>query len=244
MMPPSAASVADDRRRRIRAFLDAHGLDVTCAELVSQALTHRSYAFEHDEMPDSERMEFLGDAVVGCVAADFLYRAFPEDAEGTLSKKKGYLVSRTELGRRAEELGLASLVLLGRGEENSGGRQRLSIVGSALEALVGALFLEKSLDCALNRFIEERILKPALPALQKGAHLDYKSRLQEFLQKNGPALPVYRKTGESGPAHKRVFSVDVYVADERLGTGEGQRIKTAENRAARQAYEALVRRCE
>ncbi|MBN1868915.1 ribonuclease III [Candidatus Sumerlaeota bacterium] len=229
----------DKRLSRIEEFLERYGLRVENAALVSQALTHRSYAFENNGIPDNERLEFLGDAILGCVVADYLCRRYPDDDEGALSRKKGFLVSRRELGRRADEMGLADLILLGRGEESSGGRARSSVVGSALEALIGALFGQISFD-ELREFIHSRILEPNREAIENNAHLDFKSRLQELAQKRFQAVPEYRKTREEGPAHDRTFVMEVYVDGVLRGVGEGQRIKTAENRAARQAYEQMI----
>ncbi len=223
----------------IEDFLSQMALEVSDLGLIQQALTHRSYAFEHDAMPDNERLEFLGDAVLGCIAAQFLYRYFPEDDEGDLSKKKGFLVSRVELGYRAIDLGLDRLVQLGRGEESSGGRNRLSITGSTLEALIGALVQQSSFD-KLTEFVEEKILKPGLPALEKAEHLDFKSLLQELVQKNKQILPEYKRVLESGPAHEKSFIIEVYVDGSKVGQGEGSRVKTAENAAAREAYLELV----
>lgn len=224
---------------RIRAFLKTHGLPLEADRLACQALTHRSYAAENGDMPDNERLEFLGDAVIGAVAADFVFHHFPDDPEGALSKKKGFLVSRSELAKRAEEIALGDLVRLGRGEESSGGRRRASILGSALEALVGALCRVRPID-EVRPFLRRRILEPGLAGLDNQAHLDAKSRLQEIAQQRGWDVPTYRKTDESGPPHARTFTVEVYVQERRMGVGSGRRIKTAEDRAARQAYENLM----
>ncbi len=204
-----------------------------------QALTHRSYAFEHDSRPDNERLEFLGDAVLGGLAADLLFQRYPDEAEGDLSKKRAFLVSRLELGRRGRELGLAPLLLLGRGEENSGGRCRDSILGSALEACVGALYYEVPFE-VLRRFVWEKILTPGIESLEAEDFRDYKSLLQELVQKQGWPVPEYVKTAEQGPPHDKQFEVEVHVAGRLAGRGRGARIKTAGNRAARQACQALI----
>jgi len=232
-----------ERQERIRAFLESLGLRPRSLDLTAQALVHRSYAFEHNEIADNERLEFLGDAVLGCLAADFLFQRFPAQTEGELSKKKAFLVSRAELARRAEELQLADLVLLGRGEETSGGRERSSIVGSALEALIGALFFELPFE-ELRRFVRGKVLVPSLHALEARAHVDYKSRLQELIQKRAQPVPTYKKIHEEGPAHRKWFVMEVYAGGRMLGRGEGSRIKTAENDAARQACQILCREQE
>jgi ribonuclease-3 len=242
---PSPEKEPGERERLecLRGFLEGHGIRLHSLDLVSQALTHRSYAYEHNAIPDNERLEFLGDAVLGCAAADFLYERFPHESEGELSKKKSFLVSGKELSRRAGEMGIRSLVRLGRGEESSGGRERASVVGSALEALVGALYFELPFE-EVMAFVRASILIPGMVSLEHRVHPDFKSRLQELLQRRGGELPRYQKAREEGPPHSRRFVVEVYVDGQILGTGEGARIKTAENHAARQAYEKLCADCE
>lgn len=227
------------RLEQIQEFLSRNGLELSSFERVVQALTHRSYAFEHDEIPDNERLEFLGDAVLGCLAADLLFQRYPTEPEGDLSKKRAFLVSRLELGRRGRELGLSPLLLLGRGEENSGGRRRDSILGSALEACIGALYFEVPFE-VLRRFVWDKVLTPGLESLEAEDFRDYKSLLQELVQKQGWPVPEYAKTAEQGPPHDKQFAVEVRVAGQVAGRGQGGRIKTAGNRAARQAYRALL----
>ena len=227
-----------ERLESLRAFLEAHEIRLESMDLVSQALTHRSYAYEHNAIPDNERLEFLGDAVLGCAAADFLYERFPNESEGELSKKKSFLVSGKELSRRADGMGLRGLIRLGRGEESSGGRERDSVLGSTLEALVGSLYFALPFGQVMA-FVRASILTPGMASLEHRVHPDFKSRLQEFLQRRGGELPHYQKAGEEGPPHSKRFVVEVYVEGKCVGVGEGARIKTAENHAARQAYERL-----
>jgi ribonuclease III len=191
-------------------------------------------------MPDNERLEFLGDGIISAIAADFLYSRFPNEPEGILSKKKAFLVSRRELGRRAEQMGLGELVLLGKGEEHSGGRARISVIGSALEALVGALYFEIPYP-ALRQFVTDSILVPLAIGLNEEIYLDYKSRFQELVQKTTNTIPRYAKVSEEGPSHEKTFTVEVYVGEECMGAGQGKRIKTAENRAAKMAHEKMMR---
>jgi ribonuclease-3 len=226
------------RFEAIQAFLDRLGLDGLRAESFEQAFTHRSYAFEHAGVPDNERLEFLGDAVLGAAAAEFLYERFPNASEGELSKMKAFLVSRRELGQRARDLGMDALLLLGRGEDSSGGRERHSVVGSALEAFVGALFLMRENE-ALKRLTVERVLEPGVSLLERHSHPDYKSRLQELVQKLQKETPRYHVVSQDGPAHSRSFVVEVWVGDRALARGEGQRIKSAENQAAQEAWRKL-----
>lgn len=235
---PSTQQQAD-WQKPITCFLKEYQLKPEKPEKVFQAFVHKSYAFEHDLGQDNERLEFLGDSVLDCLAADFLFRHFPDAPEGDLSRKKSYIVSRKVLAARAETIGLPPLLLLGHGEEESGGRRRVSVTGSALEALIGALYYEVAFE-TLAHFVTLHILEPALEALERNRHPDFKSRLQELVQKTDHhQVPEYIKTGEEGPPHNRLFVVEVRIAGKALGRGAGPRIKTAENRAAEQAYHAL-----
>ncbi len=229
--------LTDQRRSALKSFRDTYALEGISLELLDVALTHRSWSFETaGDICDNERLEFLGDSVLGCIAADYLYETYPDLTEGDLSKMKAFLVSRSQLGLRAAEIGIAPILLLGHGEDASGGRKRSSTLGSALEAVIGAVYI--SLDfCALSAFVREYVLIPGREALENDQHLDFKSRLQEIVQQQAGVLPEYRKVGQEGPPHARRFTVEVYLGDKLLGKGSGKRIKSAENAAARQACE-------
>ena len=239
-VPETSAVVAcDPRDAQIVEFLTAHGIQAPGdLALFRQAFVHRSYSFEHAGAADNERLEFLGDAVLGAVTADFLCERFPDAREGELSQMRAFLVSRRELGMRAGEIGLSDLMLLGRGEESSGGRRRASLLGSALEALVGALHLTVA-QSAVRGFVRTWVLEPGMERLNEESFQDFKSRLQEIVQKRGLPLPAYRRMSEGGPAHRKTFVVEVFVRGSLLGRGEGQQVKAAENRAAREACLAL-----
>lgn len=226
--------------QRVREFLEREGLKPDNFPRIVQALTHRSYSFENAGMPDNERLEFLGDAVLGCMAAEFLFFTHPAAPEGDLSRMRSFLVSGRELFRRACELGMDDLILMGKGEEDTGGRHRVSTVGSALEALAGALYLNDPSAPALREFVRRRVLEPGLRALERQMHPDHKSRLQEITQKHGMGKPVYVRTGEDGPAHERRFYVEVRIDGVCRGKGQGARVKTAENHAAKIACDALT----
>ncbi|MCX7718561.1 MAG: ribonuclease III [Candidatus Sumerlaeaceae bacterium] len=223
---------------QVREFLVRHRLSVTNYALVEQALTHSSYAFENHLPHDNERLEFLGDAVLGLLVSEYLYEEHPRAREGVLSKQKASLVSRNVLGQRALTMGLGSLVLLGRGEELNGGRDRASLLGSALEALVGALYLNLGLD-GVRPFVVREIFEPGRALSATDEFGDYKSQLQELVQKHYQTVPEYELIAETGPDHNKYFEVQVRVAGEIRGRGSGSRKKTAENRAAMQAYWAL-----
>ena len=206
--------------------------------LVNHALTHRSYSFEKGSFEDNERLEFLGDAFIGFLVSRYLYEKFPDADEGTLSKKKSSLVSRSMLGRQAKALGLGPLVLLGKGEDLSGGRKRSSLLGCALEALIGAFYISLPLE-DVSLFVLERIVTPSEILLHADVFADYKSRLQECVQKKFKCIPEYKLISEMGPDHVKSFQVEVFILEKSYGKGFGARKKTAENAAARIALDRL-----
>jgi ribonuclease III len=209
--------------------------------LLEQALTHRSRAAEDPTggVSDNESLEFLGDAVLGFVVADMLYRQYPDFDEGQKSKIKASAVSTQALARQAEHLQLGDHLILGRGEEKTGGRQKQALLADVFEALVAAIYLDGGLEAAAGFLRRE--LKEAIDDGRDHSRVrDYKSALQERLQADGRPLPEYRVSGESGPDHRKTFSVEVVVGGEVLGTATGRAKKEAEQEAARQAFDALA----
>jgi ribonuclease-3 len=227
-------------REKQLAFLQRYGIPITAEalDLIDEALTHSSYAFEQQLSFNSERLEFLGDAVIGLLAAEHFFREHERASEGELSKRKGRIVSRTVLGRRAREMGVAEIIRLGRGEEQSGGRQRPVLLGSTLEALVGAIYLSMGWEPA-SEFVRTHIVQPVDRSLQNDVLADHKSRFQEIVQKNHQTVPEYRVVRQVGPDHDKRFLVEVRVQGKKLGEGWGTRKKTAENEAARNALERM-----
>lgn len=235
----------DGRRAELTALLDKFGIAAPASgwsddawALVDQALTHRSWRVENNAPGDNERLEFLGDAVIGLASTEYLFQSRPGESEGVLSKIKAAMVSRRILGEIALGLGVPQALRLGAGEANSGGRERLSNLGSALEALCGALYRScpwENLRPALIRAVVE----PAHAHAGKNLLVDYKSRLQEWTQKTSKTVPEYRVVGEEGPDHQRHFVVQVWAEGRLLATGRGSRIKTAENEAARLALDQI-----
>jgi ribonuclease-3 len=209
--------------------------------LLEHALTHRSRAAEDASggVADNESLEFLGDAVLGLVVAHALFERYPDYSEGQKSKIKAQVVSTQSLARHAEQLGLGDHLILGRGEEKTGGRFKQALLADGYEALIAAIYLDGGLDAAA-RFLQ-RELKDALDqgATQNFVGQDYKSALQERLQALGRPLPEYRVSGEAGPDHRKVFSVDVVVAGDVLGSATGKAKKEAEQEAARLALEQI-----
>jgi ribonuclease-3 len=205
-------------------------------DLLELALTHRSWANEKSLPEHYERLEFLGDAVLGMVTAEWLFQNHPEQPEGELSKLKAQLVSGTSLARHAEKLKLGEELRLGVGEERSGGRSKASLLADSLEAVFGAIYLDAGLDAAravILPMIEEAAAEKA--TLQTR---DAKTQLQEIAQALGWDLPEYRLVDSSGPDHSKVFVVECWLNGECAGRGDGSSKKLAEQRSA---AEALVR---
>jgi ribonuclease-3 len=205
--------------------------------LLEHALTHKSRAAEDASggVADNESLEFLGDAVLGLVVADMLFRKYPDYNEGQKSKIKAAVVSTHALARRAEQIQLGEHLLLGRGEEKTGGRFKQALLADGYEALIAALYLDGGLPAAAA-FLERELTD----AIESGAGeavvgRDYKSALQERLQALGRPLPEYRVAAESGPDHRKEFTVDVVVGGDVLGTASGKAKKEAEQEAARLA---------
>ncbi|HEX9934384.1 MAG TPA: ribonuclease III [bacterium] len=203
--------------------------------LLRQALTHRSCFRKPEEHGCSnERLELLGDAVLGLVVTDILYRRFPQKSEGDLTRLKSLVVSRDVLARAADRLGLGECILLGNGEERSGGRHRRSILADAFEALLGAMYLDGGFEPARG-FIQAYLIRDAERFYAGGSGGNYKSLLLEHVQGKGLGSPRYRVIDERGPDHRKEFTVEVLVKGAVLGTGKGPSKKRAEQLAAKEA---------
>ena len=209
---------------------------------LEHALTHKSRAAEDPSggVVDNESLEFLGDAVLGFVVADLLYREFPDFTEGPKSKAKAALVSTATLADISRTLALGGDLLLGRGEAKTGGRSKPALLADVLEAIIAAIYLDGGIEAA--RAFIERAWRPLLDAMRTSgmAGGDHKSALQERLQAAGRPLPAYRTVLESGPDHAKRFGVDVVVDDQVLASGSGRTKKEAEQEAARLALAALA----
>jgi ribonuclease-3 len=209
-------------------------------DLRETALTHRSYAFEEGLDVNNERLEFLGDAVLGLVVTDLAYREFPDLAEGELAKLRAAIVNMSALADVARDLGLGRAVKLGKGEEMSGGRDKSSILADALEAVLGAIYLDLGLDVA--REIIERLFRPRMVAYVRGeGERDFKTILQELASQDLRLLPEYR-IADRGPDHQKEFTATVYLGGRAWGTGTGRSKKEAEQQAAHEAYVRLSER--
>jgi ribonuclease-3 len=233
------------REQSIRDFLARFKIEVRDLDLFHQALTHRSYAYENPGELDNERLEFLGDAVLGILVCEHLYHKHPDHSEGELSRIKSSLVNRSILGKIAREMRLGDVILLGKGEAQTGGRTRLSVLGSGLEALIGAVYVSLGMS-ATSEFVLQHVIAPAQALLESKRIspgdeelIDYKSQLQERVQKDFQAVPDYRTIHESGPDHNKSFLVEVLIQGKVCGRGYGRRKKSAENRAAKEALAYL-----
>ena len=204
------------------------------------ALAHRSYAFEHGSRDTNERLEFLGDAVLGLVVTDLAFHRFPGLPEGDLAKLRAATVNMLTLADIARDLRLGEAILLGKGEELSGGRDKTSILADAMEAVLGAVYLDRGLDVA--RKLIERLFWPRMAAYARGeGDRDYKTGLQELAAQDIGSVPQYR-VQEEGPDHAKEFTATVFLEGQAYGTGQGRSKKEAEQRAARQAYDQLTTR--
>lgn len=202
-----------------------------------QAMTHSSYANEHriDKLYNNERLEFLGDAVLEIITSEYLFATYPKHHEGDLTKMRASIVCEQTLAVAARDIPLGDYIMLGKGEEKTGGRQRDSVVSDAMEALIGALFLDGGLEAA-KEFIIKYILKDIK---NKQLFYDSKTILQEIVQSDYTGDLTYEVVGEKGPDHDKRFIVEVRVGDKTIGKGQGRTKKAAEQEAA---YNALMKK--
>jgi ribonuclease-3 len=226
--------IRDDAAAERAGLAERLGWQVNDQDLFAQALAHRSWCAEHPRHEPNERLEFLGDAVLGQIVTDYLYRAYPHLPEGELAKARAAVVNSASLAGTARELRVGNALLLGKGEDSSGGRLKPSILADAMEALIGAIYLDvgyAAADTIVLRLLEERLREAA-----KGpGEDDYKTRLQELCAQAFDELPVYRVT-DSGPDHAKVFEAQVIVGGSSRGRGDGRSKKQAEQMAAKHAW--------
>jgi ribonuclease-3 len=207
-------------------------------ELLDRALTHRSYAYENGGLPTNERLEFLGDSVLGVVVTETLYAAHPDRDEGQLAKLRAAVVNARALADVAKTIGLGDHVKLGRGEEITGGRTKASILSDTVEAVIGAIYLSCGFEAA--RAVVHRLFDPLMAAAAGlGAGLDWKTSLQELSAQHGLGVPEY-VIEDDGPDHAKTFTAQVKVGDNLYGRGEGRSKKEAEQQAAETAYREIV----
>jgi ribonuclease-3 len=215
------------------------GYKFTDPALCQTALTHKSWINETHEgnRGDNERLEFLGDAVLALVVSDLLMKHFPGHPEGELSKTRAALVNEGGLARVAESLALGQWIFLGRGEEQAGGRQKRSILSDALEALIGAVYLDGGFGAAYQ--VAEHLFRPSLAGAEVAAGRDFKSRLQEISQARLQLAPTYTVVSQQGPDHDKTFEVAIFLGPQEYGRARGKSKKEAQQNAAAQALAVL-----
>jgi len=236
--------ISKERKKKLAAFQKAAGLKFKNTDLLNLSFMHRSVSNETSLLPggskaNNERLEFLGDSVLGSVCATLLYQTFKEKSEGDLAKIKAVVVSEDTLSVIAKNLHLDEMLLLGKGEELSGGRNKKAILADAMEAVIGAFYLDSGYKPAFD-FVS-RCIKPEISKVT-GAnfHKDYKSILQEFCQRQYRCYPIYRLAKRTGPEHERTFWMEVQIGEKVYGMGSGRNKKSAEQEAARIAWEKVA----
>lgn len=227
------------KESQFKDFQQQIGITFADEKLLRHAFTHSSYVNEHRRKPfeDNERLEFLGDAVLELTVSQFLFKKYPTMAEGGLTKLRAAIVCEPSLVSFANELGFGKLILLGKGEEMTGGRERPALLADVFEAFIGALYLDQGIDTVIG-FLERTVF----PKINAGAFshvMDFKSQLQELIQRDGTGVIEYRVLQEKGPAHSKEFISRVTLNGKELGVGTGKSKKEAEQHAAQKALSVL-----
>ncbi len=224
---------------RLSEFQQRIGHLFSRTELLERSLTHKSFANENRVPEHNERMEFLGDSVLNLIVSEYLMKSCPDSSEGDLSRLRAAVVSEPALAGVARSIGLGRYIRLGRGEEQTGGRDKDSLLANCLEALIASIYLDAGKDAAnsfVMRFFGEIIKRTSAAG---GSH-DYKTQLQELCQERIRQLPDYRMVSESGPDHQKQFTVEVWIKGQLSGQGTGRSKKEAEQRAAKEALARLA----
>jgi len=232
--------ISPHRLKELKDIERKLGISFVNKSLLDRALTHSSYAHEMRKrnVRDNERLEFLGDAVLKLVASEYLFNKYPEKAEGDLTKIRAKIVSDETLAKIAKKFKLGNYLLLGANEKRSGGRDRKSNLANAFEALIGAIYLDAGIGRSRVMLIDN--LTSEIEKVSKAGYIgDYKSALQEYVQKKGWGLPQYNVIRETGPKHRKTFYMEVKIKGKAYGYGKGANKKDSEQRAAEQAYKRL-----
>ena len=231
----------DKRKQQLVGFCTTQNIQMHDLELLDMALTHTSYAHEAKQTPKpqhNERIEFLGDSVLSVIVSTYMFKNFPELAEGQLTKLRAHLVCEGSLYTFAKKIGLGELLLVGRGEELSGGRERPSILADAFESVLGAIYLDQVFAVAQRYLLT--MMQPEIDYVcRNGIYTDYKTRLQEFLQRDGDVEISYQLMGSTGPEHNKIFTSEVSFEGKVIGVGQGRTKKDSEQHAAQQALMQL-----
>ncbi|MDH3257557.1 MAG: ribonuclease III [Nitrospinota bacterium] len=229
--------LSTERIQQLASLQKQIGYTFQNISLLNKALTHKSYVNENSEsLKNNERFEFLGDAVLDLIVSGYMVKAFPDFAEGILSKIRAAVVNEACLAKLARQIDLGKYLLLGKGEESSGGREKKSLLANAYEALAGAVYFDSNLETALDIYLPALGTEIAKYA-DAARFRDYKSELQEYTQTHFNCIPKYRVVNEKGPAHAKKFEVVVLVQEDIRGQGNGKSKKEAEQAAAKSALE-------
>jgi ribonuclease-3 len=232
-------AIEPGRKKQLMAFQQTAKVRFKSIALLNLSFMHRSLSNETGSRLNNERLEFLGDSILGAVCASLLYKKYGEKNEGELAKIKSVAVSEEILSAVARVLQIDTMLLLGKGEELSGGRTKKAILADALEALIGALYLDSGYAASFA-FVSRFLLPEINRVTENGYYCDYKSLLQELCQRSFRVCPEYCLVKQSGPEHERMFWIEVYVNGQPFGPGTGRNKKRAEQEAAKMAYEVLT----
>jgi ribonuclease-3 len=237
---PSISGLKPERKKLLKQFEKSSGVRFKNEALLDLAFSHRSYSNENaDHRDNNERLEFLGDSVLGLVVASYLYHVLADRAEGDLAKIKSFVVSEEILSGLAKNLGIDQLLLIGKGEENSGGRTKKALLADSLEAVFGAYYLDAGF-AEVQKFILQLLVPEINSVLENRHKKDYKTLLQELVQKTHRSYPRYVLVDKTGPDHDKTFFMEVQVNGQPLGSGSGKNKKEAEQEAAGIAFRALT----
>lgn len=234
-------TVSAERKRELQLFEKYAKIRFRSLELLNLSFCHRSYSNENPEKIDNnEKLEFLGDSVLGLVVSDYLFRMFPEKVEGDLARIKSFVVSEDSLEGIAKALKVDNYILIGKGEEYSGGRNKKALLADAMEAIIGAYYIDSGFRQA-KEFILTYLIPEINKVLENRHKKDYKTLLQEYVQKNYKSYPKYNLIKKTGPDHNKTFWIDVSVKGKNYGPAEGSNKKEAEQNAASIAYKELTK---
>ncbi|MCP5515252.1 MAG: ribonuclease III [Spirochaetales bacterium] len=232
--------ISQSRKKELLLFQSHAELRFRKLDFLNLAFCHRSYANEtQEDVDNNEKLEFLGDSILGLVASEYLYYLLPDKAEGDLARIKSFVVSENTLSIVARKIKIDNYILIGRGEEYSGGRNKKAILADCVEAIIGAYYLDSGIK-AVRTFILTHIVPEIMKVIENKHDKDYKTLLQEFVQKKYKTYPKYKMLKKTGPDHDRTFLVEVKIKDRTFGPGEGKNKKAAEQSAASIAYKAYI----
>ncbi len=234
------APISEDRKRELLVFCKNNDILLNDLTLLNTAFAHRSYVHEQSTFLDhNERLEFLGDSVLSVIVTNWLYLNFTDLSEGDLSRIRSFVVSEDSLSQIAKSIGINKYLLIGKGEENSGGRNKKAILADCTEAVIASIYLDAGFD-KVKEIIERIFVPIILDVVKNNKQKDYKTALQEFTQKKYKVIPKYELISKTGPDHNQVFTIKIIVKDTELGQASGSSKKEAEQNCAKLAYNKLL----